>query len=122
MHTIYSVFFKLLTFEGRYIALYIFCISFNPVVLSNVEWRYSFILGDINITALVGNEQVNEDTDNGDLPSYVSAFIEKEVGNDLKSLKKLDKLIEQMTENKMQLEEQASIKTHWNTIRSIHII
>lgn len=36
----------------------------------------------------------------------MSAFIEKEVGNDLKSLKKLDKLIEQMTENKMQLEEQ----------------
>ncbi|XP_030886737.1 RAD50-interacting protein 1 isoform X2 [Leptonychotes weddellii] len=61
---------------------------------------------DINITALVGNEQVNEDADNGDLPFYVSAFIEKEVGNDLKSLKKLDKLIEQMTENKMQLEEQ----------------
>ncbi|XP_035923323.1 RAD50-interacting protein 1 isoform X2 [Halichoerus grypus] len=61
---------------------------------------------DINITALVGNEQVNEDADNGDLPSYVSALIEKEVGNDLKSLKKLDKLIEQMTENKMQLEEQ----------------
>jgi len=60
---------------------------------------------DINITALVGNEQVNEeDADNGDLPSYVSAFIEKEVGNDLKSLKKLDKLIEQMTENKMQLD------------------
>ena len=42
----------------------------------------------------------------------MSAFIEKEVGNDLKSLKKLDKLIEQMTESKMQLEEQASIKTH----------
>ncbi|XP_025785447.1 RAD50-interacting protein 1 [Puma concolor] len=61
---------------------------------------------DINIAALFGNEQVSEDTDNGDLTSYVSAFIEKEVGNDLKSLKKLDKLIEQMTENKMQLEEQ----------------
>ncbi|XP_059026833.1 RAD50-interacting protein 1 [Mustela nigripes] len=61
---------------------------------------------DVHITALVGNEQVNEDKDNGDLPSYVSAFIEKEVGSDLKSLKKLDKLIEQMTENKMQLEEQ----------------
>lgn len=73
---------------------------------------YSFILGEINITALTGNEQVCEGTDNGDLPSYVSAFIEKEVGNDLKSLKKLDKLIEQMTESKMQLEEQASIKTH----------
>uniref|UniRef100_A0A8D1RRT8 RAD50-interacting protein 1 n=3 Tax=Sus scrofa TaxID=9823 RepID=A0A8D1RRT8_PIG len=62
--------------------------------------------GEINITALTGNEQVCEGTDNGDLPSYVSAFIEKEVGNDLKSLKKLDKLIEQMTESKMQLEEQ----------------
>nr|KAF6470224.1 RAD50 interactor 1 [Molossus molossus] len=61
---------------------------------------------DINIAALVANEQVSEDTDNGDLPSYVSAFLEKEVGNDLKSLKKLDKLIEQMTESKMQLEEQ----------------
>uniref|UniRef100_A0A8C3X8B3 RAD50-interacting protein 1 n=1 Tax=Catagonus wagneri TaxID=51154 RepID=A0A8C3X8B3_9CETA len=61
---------------------------------------------DINITALIGDEQVCEDTDNGDLPSYVSAFIEKEVGNDLKSLKKLDKLIEQMTESKIQLEEQ----------------
>ena len=78
------------------------------VMLNNC---YSFISGNINIIALVGNEQVNEDTDNGDLPAYVSAFIEKEVGNDLKSLKKLDKLIEQMTENKMQLEEQASIKT-----------
>lgn len=55
---------------------------------------------EINITALTGNEQVCEGTDNGDLPSYVSAFIEKEVGNDLKSLKKLDKLIEQMTESK----------------------
>lgn len=73
---------------------------------------YSLILGDINIEALIGNEQVREGTNNGDLPSYVSAFIEKEVGNDLKSLKKLDKLIEQMTESKMQLEEQASIKTH----------
>uniref|UniRef100_A0A8C0XHR7 RAD50-interacting protein 1 n=1 Tax=Castor canadensis TaxID=51338 RepID=A0A8C0XHR7_CASCN len=60
----------------------------------------------INIAALVGNEQVSEGTDNGDLSSYVSAFIEKEVGNDLKSLKKLDKLIEQMTGSKMQLEEQ----------------
>ncbi|XP_037692360.1 RAD50-interacting protein 1 isoform X2 [Choloepus didactylus] len=55
---------------------------------------------------LVGSEQVSEGTDNGDLSSYVSAFIEKEVGTDLKSLKKLDKLIEQMTESKMQLEEQ----------------
>ncbi|KAM4855811.1 RAD50-interacting protein 1 isoform X1 [Urocitellus parryii] len=61
---------------------------------------------DMNIASLMGGEEVCRDTDNGDLPSYVSAFIEKEVGNDLKSLKKLDKLIEQMTESKMQLEEQ----------------
>lgn len=73
------------------------------MVLSNC---YSFILGDLNIAALVGNEPVGEGTDSGGLSSYVSAFIEKEVGNDLKSLKKLDKLIEQMTESKMQLEEQ----------------
>lgn len=61
---------------------------------------------DINVTVLIGSKQVSEGTDNGDLPSYVSAFIEKEVGNDLKSLKKLDKLIEQRTVSKMQLEEQ----------------
>uniref|UniRef100_A0A8C9PU13 RAD50-interacting protein 1 n=1 Tax=Spermophilus dauricus TaxID=99837 RepID=A0A8C9PU13_SPEDA len=61
---------------------------------------------DMNIASFMGGEEVCRDTDNGDLPSYVSAFIEKEVGNDLKSLKKLDKLIEQMTESKMQLEEQ----------------
>ncbi|XP_004448858.1 RAD50-interacting protein 1 isoform X1 [Dasypus novemcinctus] len=61
---------------------------------------------DINMIALVGSEQVSEGTDNGDLPTYVSAFIEKEVGTDLKSLKKLDKLIAQMTESKIQLEEQ----------------
>ncbi|ELW65587.1 RAD50-interacting protein 1 [Tupaia chinensis] len=54
----------------------------------------------------IGSEEVSEGTDSDDLPSYVSAFIENEVGNDLQSLKKLDKLIEQMTESKMQLEEQ----------------
>ncbi|XP_066210428.1 RAD50-interacting protein 1-like isoform X1 [Saccopteryx leptura] len=59
-----------------------------------------------SIAALAGDEQVSEGTDHGDLRSYVSAFIEKEVGNDLQSLKKLDKLVEQMTESKMQLEEQ----------------
>ncbi|XP_058510956.1 RAD50-interacting protein 1 [Ochotona princeps] len=62
--------------------------------------------GDINVVALVENEQGSESVDNGDLAAYVTAFIEKEVGNDLQSLKKLDKLIEQMTKNKMQLEEQ----------------
>ncbi|XP_006181078.1 RAD50-interacting protein 1 isoform X2 [Camelus dromedarius] len=77
------------------------CCSENGDQRKNVEEK-----SDLNIAALAGNEQVCEGTDNGDLPSYVSAFIEKEVGNDLKSLKKLDKLIEQMTESKMQLEEQ----------------
>ncbi|XP_044533335.1 RAD50-interacting protein 1 [Gracilinanus agilis] len=55
------------------------------------------------MAALVRKEQTNQDVDN---PSYVSEFVEKEVGNDLKSLKKLGKLIEQLTENKAQLEEQ----------------
>ncbi|XP_016001376.1 RAD50-interacting protein 1 isoform X1 [Rousettus aegyptiacus] len=77
------------------------CCSESGDERKNVEEK-----SDIYIAALVGNEQVSEGTDIGDLPSYVSAFIEKEVGNDLKSLKKLDKLIEQMTEGKMQLEEQ----------------
>ncbi|XP_062071414.1 RAD50-interacting protein 1 [Lepus europaeus] len=62
--------------------------------------------GDINNVALVESEQVSENIDNSELSAYVSAFIEKEVGNDLQSLKKLDKLIEQMTKNKIQLEEQ----------------
>lgn len=44
-----------------------------------------------------------------ELPLNVSAFIEKEVGSDLKSLKKLGRLIEQMTENKTKLQEQVSI-------------
>uniref|UniRef100_A0A2K6FAW0 RAD50-interacting protein 1 n=1 Tax=Propithecus coquereli TaxID=379532 RepID=A0A2K6FAW0_PROCO len=77
------------------------CCSESGDERKNIEEK-----SDISIAVLVGSERVSEGTDNGDLPSYVSAFIEKEVGNDLKSLKKLDKLIEQMTESKMQLEEQ----------------
>ncbi|XP_068406503.1 RAD50-interacting protein 1 isoform X1 [Eschrichtius robustus] len=77
------------------------CCSENGDQRKNIKEK-----SDINIAALVGNERVCEGTDNGDLPSYVAEFIEKEVGNDLKSLKKLDKLIEQMTESKMHLEEQ----------------
>ncbi|KAH0513697.1 RAD50-interacting protein 1 [Microtus ochrogaster] len=62
--------------------------------------------GDMNIAALVGSEQPTQGRDDDELPLNVSAFIEKEVGSDLKSLKKLGKLIEQMTENKMKLQEQ----------------
>ncbi|XP_052576277.1 RAD50-interacting protein 1 isoform X3 [Peromyscus californicus insignis] len=61
---------------------------------------------DMNIASLVGREQLMQGRDEDQLPLNVSAFIEKEVGSDLKSLKKLGKLIEQMTENKMKLEEQ----------------
>lgn len=77
------------------------CCSESGDERKNVEQK-----SDRNVTAVVGSEQVSEGTDDGDLPSYVSTFIEKEVGNDLKSLKKLDKLIEQMTESKVKLEEQ----------------
>ncbi|XP_007469042.1 PREDICTED: RAD50-interacting protein 1 [Lipotes vexillifer] len=77
------------------------CCSENGDQRKNIKEK-----SDINIAAVVGNQPVCEGTDNSDLPSYVAVFIEKEVGNDLKSLKKLDKLIEQMTESKMQLEEQ----------------
>lgn len=66
-------------------------------------------VGDMNIAALVGSEQPMQGRDDNELPLNVSAFIEKEVGSDLKSLKKLGKLIEQMTENKMKLQEQVSI-------------
>ncbi|XP_012890167.1 PREDICTED: RAD50-interacting protein 1 [Dipodomys ordii] len=62
--------------------------------------------GDIDVASCVGIQQGSEGTDEDNLCTYVSAFIEKEVGSDIKSLKKLDKLIEQMTESKMQLEEQ----------------
>ncbi|XP_068132361.1 RAD50-interacting protein 1 [Hyperolius riggenbachi] len=41
-----------------------------------------------------------------DLPFYVCEFVEKEVGNDFKSLKKVASLIEKITEEKKQLEEQ----------------
>ncbi|XP_049988833.1 RAD50-interacting protein 1 isoform X2 [Alexandromys fortis] len=62
--------------------------------------------GDMNIAALVGSEQPMQGRGDDELPLNVSAFIEKEVGSDLNSLKKLGKLIEQMTENKMKLQEQ----------------
>ncbi|XP_040591087.1 RAD50-interacting protein 1 isoform X2 [Mesocricetus auratus] len=61
---------------------------------------------DMNIAALVGSDLLTQGGDDGELPLNVSAFIEKEVGSDLKSLKKLGKLIEKMTENKIKLEEQ----------------
>ncbi|ERE88432.1 RAD50-interacting protein 1 [Cricetulus griseus] len=61
---------------------------------------------DMSIAALVGSDQLTQDGDDDELLLSVSAFIEKEVGSDLKSLKKLGKLIEKMTEDKIKLEEQ----------------
>uniref|UniRef100_D4A4T6 RAD50-interacting protein 1 n=1 Tax=Rattus norvegicus TaxID=10116 RepID=D4A4T6_RAT len=61
---------------------------------------------DVNTAALVGSEQLGQGGGDHELLLYVSAFIEKEVGSDLKSLKTLGKLIEQMTESKVKLEEQ----------------
>lgn len=68
----------------------------------------SLSLGDVNTAALVGSEQLGQGGGDHELLLYVSAFIEKEVGSDLKSLKTLGKLIEQMTESKVKLEEQVS--------------
>ncbi|KAK7834912.1 hypothetical protein U0070_022883, partial [Myodes glareolus] len=61
---------------------------------------------DVNTAALVGSQQLMPGREDDELPLNVSAFIEKEVGSDLKSLKKLGRLIEQMTENKTKLQEQ----------------
>lgn len=68
----------------------------------------SLSVGDMDTVALVGSERLSQGSDDDELLPYVSAFIEKEVGSDLKSLKKLGKLIEQMTESKVKLEEQVS--------------
>lgn len=61
---------------------------------------------DVNTAALVESQQLMPGREDDELPLNVSAFIEKEVGSDLKSLKKLGRLIEQMTENKTKLQEQ----------------
>lgn len=63
----------------------------------------------MNTAAPAGSEQLSQGGSDDALLSYVSAFIEKEVGSDLKSLKTLGKLIEQMTESKVKLEEQVSV-------------
>ncbi|XP_040450305.1 RAD50-interacting protein 1 [Falco naumanni] len=54
----------------------------------------------------VGKKEVTRDLDHCDIPYYVSEFVEREVGNDYDSLRKLDSLIDKLSENKKQLEEQ----------------
>ncbi|KAM4747413.1 RAD50-interacting protein 1 [Rhinophrynus dorsalis] len=46
------------------------------------------------------------DPDTCDIPFYVCEFVEKEIGNDFKSLKKVSKLKEDIAEEKKHLEEQ----------------
>ncbi|KAG9490011.1 hypothetical protein GDO78_005755 [Eleutherodactylus coqui] len=48
----------------------------------------------------------NSRPDTSDLPFYVCEFVEKEIGNDFKSLRKVSSLIEKMAEEKKHLEEQ----------------
>lgn len=59
----------------------------------------------------VMKKEVFRDPDRCDIPYYISEFVEREVGNDYDSLKKLGGLIEKLSENKKQLEEQVSIFT-----------
>nr|XP_033813798.1 RAD50-interacting protein 1 isoform X2 [Geotrypetes seraphini] len=48
----------------------------------------------------------SSDCSRHDVPQYVAELVEREVGNDLQSLKKLGKLIETLSEENRQLEEQ----------------
>lgn len=59
-------------------------------------------------TVAVGKKEVARDLDHCDIPYYVSEFVEREVGTDYDSLRKLDNLIDKLSENKKQLEEQVN--------------
>ncbi|XP_066490405.1 RAD50-interacting protein 1 isoform X2 [Tiliqua scincoides] len=64
-------------------------------------------VGDAKMDAInTGKKKIPRDPKSCDIPFYVSEFVEREVGNDCDSLNKLGKLIEQLSENKMKLEEQ----------------
>ncbi|XP_061874958.1 RAD50-interacting protein 1 isoform X2 [Colius striatus] len=54
----------------------------------------------------VRKQEVPRDLDHCDIPYYVSEFVEREVGSDYSCLSKLDNLIDKLSENKKQLEEQ----------------
>lgn len=57
---------------------------------------------------------VNSDPNTSDLPFYACEFVEKEIGNDFKSLWKVSSLIEKIAEEKKHLEEQV-----WKGVCSI---
>ncbi|KAF3819041.1 hypothetical protein GH733_013191, partial [Mirounga leonina] len=83
----------------------------------------SALRGDINITALVGNEQVNEDADNGDLPSYVSAFIEKEVLTISSEIpKRIQNALKNAEESKQFLNQFLEQETHLFSSINSHLL
>ncbi|XP_034289529.1 RAD50-interacting protein 1 isoform X2 [Pantherophis guttatus] len=53
-----------------------------------------------------GIKRIPKDPETCDIPFDVSEFVERKVGNDYDSLSKLGELIEQLSKNKMKLEEQ----------------
>ncbi|XP_026532983.1 RAD50-interacting protein 1 isoform X1 [Notechis scutatus] len=53
-----------------------------------------------------GNKRIPKDPETCDIPFHVSEFVERKVGNDYDSLSKLGELIDQLSKNKMKLEEQ----------------
>lgn len=56
----------------------------------------------------IEKKRIPRDPDSCDIPFYVSELVERELGTDCDSLSKLGKLIEQLTESKIKLEEQVS--------------
>ncbi|KAG8142656.1 hypothetical protein E2320_005864, partial [Naja naja] len=52
------------------------------------------------------NKRIPKDPETCDIPFHVSEFVERKVGKDYDSLSKLGELIDQMSKNKMKLEEQ----------------
>ncbi|XP_030071978.1 RAD50-interacting protein 1 [Microcaecilia unicolor] len=60
------------------------------------------------VTSKLDRQNVGRSSDprHRDIPQYVVEFVEREIGDDLKSLKKLGKLIETISEENRQLEEQ----------------
>lgn len=67
-------------------------------------------------TVNVTKKEVTRDLDHCDIPYYVSEFVEREVGNDYDSLRNLGSLIDKLSENKKQLEEQVSIFPFFNML------
>lgn len=87
---------------GRFLA--------GSAVIAVSNWSYMISIADKEDMATVNvtKKEVTRDLDHCDIPYYVSEFVEREVGNDYDSLRKLGSLIDKLSENKKQLEEQVS--------------